>query len=1534
MAQRTLFDFGIGKPRQHTEQERQGAQQQQQAVGGSGGEQEAAAGSGVYTLLSASLAAGQFGWVDLGNRAAGYAFLFDNSYDLLVCAGLAVLNASQLIVLWVLLYLFLVALSNGLNPGGERRIRVLIAAAAIGLPLVIAWLLAATYAAKGQRQRWAIAVEFLMPVCTAVPLIIIYAGINNRHILAQDHGLAYLIFYSLLFLCSHTAVWWDLRMLSQDFATLKKALSQEGSGTHSDVPLEVLPLVQGAWLRKLGNSNQQQTRRTARRGRGNNGHWRFFQLSHDGSTLRWSWKRFVLLYHVEDIICCDAELTITLSLLLEPDLRLQFPDSQLYQAWQRGLRMLIQLLADPQGLQGGRLRSPRDVVIQVSSITPQSSVSISPGRLLQRLGKSQRACEEDVTQEELQLAAQHARSLLGFETSLGLLHDAQGGSVQEYCPVDGRASSDGGRRPNSFSDPTEFPGAALWPIRTKPGPTKQPKGALGWLKSRVALPAQLLFRSSGSSGERSSPSKQRLTASEEPDSTDPTDGSFSASRPRQLEGEQGSQAGLGLHLNPQARRRFRSISLDLEAAAQQLSKPSSSTGPSAIHLNAWAPPSRTTRRSYSARNPQPETAVGVKVSRKAASLGVAGSVAHSRHSSMAGTLHSRASSNGGKEPSLRNSFLWHQGHQELSSTVSEQSPALPAGEAAGASQPSGNAASVFENPLAWPAQLGQSTVEEASQDPAGFVAAYLAAAAAAQAAAGGSSFAQPDGHGASAERLAEQQQAISLEPGDGICAAAGEGVGRAGSRHHRRGSMGGFHFLPGGDASLGIHPPGQGSVGLEISFAALPGPGQAAYSLQKYPAGPLGDAISFDSEQGLLELAPASDKHAEATGCTAKEAAVAHDPSHQQQPQHLSLPAGLGSAWAVDLQPPPLLLPTPGRRDLSAATSTRSSPRASEAEPAMPKSAFAWESLTTSGDPSCLDGTMPMARGGSGLPPRPSPLGPSGSGRSSPAPSIRNSPAPSGRNSPARSGRNSPAAGSGSSSPARSSSPEPGGSGSFGPSPLQVRAAFPFRPGSTFMGVPLHSDGSGSSSAGAVPFRRIGSAKARLGIPATAAGELLSQGSFVSVQGSLYHGDSDNLSSWGVPSPTSARALSRFNSLGNHYPGLQQAAAAAFAKAGSPKSGSPKVAGSPKAGMAAGQLGVQLAAAQLLPQGHGSANTRTPSSAWENASPSTLSPDTPLSVLRSLNMVVEMIDFQDLTFGKLLGEGSEGAVYAASYLETPVAVKKTQSLMEVEMCLHAGHHDNIVGLRGLCQHENHMYLVMELCPRQVARGTLDVLLHHNSSSKLEPLKLLPIVRSIARGMYHLHTRKPAIMHRDLKPANLFIGHGYVVKIGDFGMSRYADASRGRGKKVGLERTLTPGIIGTAAYCAPEVLNPDSPHSLEAAANPEIMLAADVWSFGVSLWELLERKRPYSGMDGFQVQTQWFLDPEVMRLPAVTMPDNLTPQGQLIMTTLAGLVQQCTEWDPAKRPTFKAVLGVLRGITSTNRSESGGFTPAPSLAAPF
>ena len=51
---------------------------------------------------------------------------------------------------------------------------------------------------------------------------------------------------------------------------------------------------------------------------------------------------------------------------------------------------------------------------------------------------------------------------------------------------------------------------------------------------------------------------------------------------------------------------------------------------------------------------------------------------------------------------------------------------------------------------------------------------------------------------------------------------------------------------------------------------------------------------------------------------------------------------------------------------------------------------------------------------------------------------------------------------------------------------------------------------------------------------------------------------------------------------------------------------------------------------------------------------------------------MEIIDYSDLEMGKFLGQGAEGTVHAAWYLETPVAVKQTSSVQEIEMNLHAG----------------------------------------------------------------------------------------------------------------------------------------------------------------------------------------------------------------------------------------------------------------------
>lgn len=73
-------------------------------------------------------------------------------------------------------------------------------------------------------------------------------------------------------------------------------------------------------------------------------HCRFFQLSLDFTTLRWSWDKYVLLYFVDAISLDAAQMTITLHLQLEPDLQLGFRDAGTWARWVAGLQLALTLL--------------------------------------------------------------------------------------------------------------------------------------------------------------------------------------------------------------------------------------------------------------------------------------------------------------------------------------------------------------------------------------------------------------------------------------------------------------------------------------------------------------------------------------------------------------------------------------------------------------------------------------------------------------------------------------------------------------------------------------------------------------------------------------------------------------------------------------------------------------------------------------------------------------------------------------------------------------------------------------------------------------------------------------------------------------------------------------------------------------------------------------------------------------------------------------------------------------------------------------
>lgn len=116
--------------------------------------------------------------------------------------------------------------------------------------------------------------------------------------------------------------------------------------------------------------------------------------------------------------------------------------------------------------------------------------------------------------------------------------------------------------------------------------------------------------------------------------------------------------------------------------------------------------------------------------------------------------------------------------------------------------------------------------------------------------------------------------------------------------------------------------------------------------------------------------------------------------------------------------------------------------------------------------------------------------------------------------------------------------------------------------------------------------------------------------------------------------------------------------------------------------------------------------------------------------------------------------------------------------------------------------------------------------------------LLQVFLSVCRAVAYAHTR--SVIHRDLKPANVMIGDFGEVQVMDWGVARLLTVAEGRAEEGPLpedERATVSGAwVGSPAYMAPEQVS----HGAEADSP-----AADVWSLGVLLYEILTLRQPFS-----------------------------------------------------------------------------------------
>jgi serine/threonine protein kinase len=264
----------------------------------------------------------------------------------------------------------------------------------------------------------------------------------------------------------------------------------------------------------------------------------------------------------------------------------------------------------------------------------------------------------------------------------------------------------------------------------------------------------------------------------------------------------------------------------------------------------------------------------------------------------------------------------------------------------------------------------------------------------------------------------------------------------------------------------------------------------------------------------------------------------------------------------------------------------------------------------------------------------------------------------------------------------------------------------------------------------------------------------------------------------------------------------------------------------------------------------------------------------------------------------LIGEGGMGSVFLAkhSQVERIVAIKSLlpqfmsnneikQRFKNEASTLARLQHANIVGLFDYFEDESGMYLIMEF----VEGMALDEFIRDVTGPMPEE-RAVPIINGILEAFSYAHQQN--IIHRDIKPANIIITKDDKVKILDFGIARLLGDSNHNLTKTGTQ-------MGTVYYMSPEQVQ-----------GKKVDIRSDIYSLGVTFYQMLTGVNPYSGLT-----TEYEVYSKIVK-EDLAPPQEIYPGIPLYLSTI---LKKALEKNPEDR--FQSCEEFLAAIKSKVKVES-------------